>query len=202
MPHVRRSGKLVPLLAATLTAGFLSVIAPTAHAAPAPDDTPALLTPKGEHETGSDEATFDKLRDAYYWSRLLSGDNQLSLGQAATLRTNASTNSARIPSASQRGSARGGTWTSQGPDPIVQNGRTTNNFQAVSGRIGALAIRKDGTIILGAAQGGVWTYDATAGTWTSHTKDSDTQSVGGRVEYAISRPSRSHTRSERSSWSP
>jgi uncharacterized repeat protein (TIGR01451 family) len=178
MPHARSSRKLIPLLAATLTAGFLSIFAPPAHSAPAPDDTPVLLTPKGEHEDGSDEATFDKLRDAYYWSRLLSGDNQLSLGQAATLRTNASTSASKISSASQRGSARGGIWNSQGPDPIVQVARTTNRFQAVSGRIGALAIRKDGTIILGAAQGGVWTYDATAGTWTSRTKDSDTQSVG------------------------
>ena len=65
-----------------------------------------------------------------------------------------------------------------GPWPLVQNGRTTNTFQAVSGGIGALAIRNDGTIILGAAQGGIWTYDATAGTWTSRTKDADTQSVG------------------------
>ena len=40
--------------------------------------------------------------------------------------------------------------------------RTTNTFEAMSGRVGALAIRNDGTIILGAAQGGVWTYDATA----------------------------------------
>jgi hypothetical protein len=47
------------------------------------------------------------------------------------------------------------------PDPIVQVGRTSNTFEAVSGRIGALAVRNDGTIILGAAQGGIWTYDAT-----------------------------------------
>jgi uncharacterized repeat protein (TIGR01451 family) len=60
----------------------------------------------------------------------------------------------------------------------VQVGRTTNTFEAVSGRIGALAIRKDGTIILGAAQGGVWTYDASSGTWTSRLNDGDTQSVG------------------------
>ena len=66
----------------------------------------------------------------------------------------------RSPTTRARARPRGGTWTSQGPNPIVQNGRTTNAFQAVSGRIGALAIRNDGTIILGAAQGGVWTYDA------------------------------------------
>jgi uncharacterized repeat protein (TIGR01451 family) len=65
-----------------------------------------------------------------------------------------------------------------GPNPIVQNGRTSNAFQAVSGRIGALAIRNDGTIILGAAQGGVWTYDSASGTWTPRSNAADTQSVG------------------------
>jgi uncharacterized repeat protein (TIGR01451 family) len=161
---------IVPLLVA---------ISPPGQAAPKPaDDTPVLLTPKGEHDNGADEAGFDKLRDAYYWSRLLSGDNQLTLDQAAGLRSTASTNSNKISTDNQKGATRGGTWAQVGPNPIVQNGRTTNAFQAVAGRIGALAIRKDGTIILGAAQGGVWTYDATTGTWISRTKDSDTQSVG------------------------
>jgi uncharacterized repeat protein (TIGR01451 family) len=178
MSRVPKSSKLTALLAGCLLAPFLTVFAAPAHAAPALDDTPVLLTPKGEHEDGSDESSFDKLRDAYYWSRLLAGDNQLTLDQAANLRSNGSMNASKIASESRRGAARGGTWASQGPDPIVQNGRTTNTFQAVSGRIGALAIRKDGTIVLGAAQGGVWTYDATARTWTSRTRDADTQSVG------------------------
>src|SRR5262245_53429663 len=51
------------------------VSAPAAAAEPV-DDTPVLLTPKGEHENGDDEAGFDKLRDAYYWSRLLAGDDE------------------------------------------------------------------------------------------------------------------------------
>ena len=148
-------------------------------AGPPPDDTPVLLTPKGEHEDGSDEASFDKLRDAYYWSRLLSGDDPLTIGEAAALRSKAGNKAGhdRV-GARAAGATRGGAWAGQGPNPIVQVGRTSNTFQAVSGRIGALAIRNDGTIILGAAQGGVWTYDATAGTWTSRTNDSDTQSVG------------------------
>ena len=178
MQPIRRSSKLAALLALVLSGGFLTVAAPVAQSAPTADDTPVLLTPKGEHESGDDEESFDKLRDAYYWSRLLAGDDQLSLGEAAKLRSTASTRAASITNEKTRGADRGGTWTTQGPNPIVQVGRTTNTFQAVSGRIGALAIRKDGTIILGAAQGGVWTYDATAGTWTSRTNDSDTQSVG------------------------
>src|SRR5262245_13084715 len=142
-------------------------------AGPPPDDTPTLLTPKGEHEDGSDEATFDKLRDAYYWSRLLSGDDPLTIGEAAALRTKAGNKRDAITSVAPAGAARGGAWAGQGPNPIVQVGRTSNTFQAVSGRIGALAIRNNGTIILGGAQGGVWTYDAQTGTWISRTKDSD-----------------------------
>jgi uncharacterized repeat protein (TIGR01451 family) len=178
MSRSRSTSLLVSVLATTVAAGFITAFAPTGQAAAPADDTPVLLTPKGEHENGSDEAGFDKLRDAYYWSRLLAGDKPLSLSQAAGLRTSAASSSAKIASESQRGAARGGTWAQQGPAPIVQNGRTTNAFEAVSGRIGALAIRKDGTVILGAAQGGVWTYDETTKMWTSRTKDSDTQSVG------------------------
>ncbi len=174
-----RSRFVLPLLAAALSVGIAPALIapPVAHAATV-DDTPTLLPIKGEHENGDDEASFDKLRDAYYWSRLLAGDDQITEQQAAALRTKASAQASGIASESVKGAARGGTWQAQGPNPIVQNGRTTNNFQAVSGRIGALAIRNDGTIILGAAQGGIWTYDAAAGTWTSRTKDADTQSVG------------------------
>jgi uncharacterized repeat protein (TIGR01451 family) len=134
---------------------------------------------KGEHETGAEEQGFDKLRDAYYWSRLLAGDDQsFSLTDAAKLRTAANAKAAAMPKATVSGPARGGAWTQQGPDPIVQVMRTSNTFGAMSGRVGALAVRNDGSIILGAAQGGVWTYDATAKTWTSRTNDADTQSVG------------------------
>jgi uncharacterized repeat protein (TIGR01451 family) len=156
-----------------LTAQVQAVVAD-----PPPDDTPVLLTPKGEHEDGSDEATFDKLRDAYYWSRLLSGDDPLTIGEAATLRSKARRKAASIAQAAPPGATHGGAWAGQGPNPIVQVGRTSSTFQAVSGRIGALAIRNNGTIILGAAQGGVWTYDSTSQTWTPRTNDTDTEAVG------------------------
>jgi uncharacterized repeat protein (TIGR01451 family) len=167
----------VVLAAAVATTG-MTVPVRAAASDPPPDDTPTLLTPKGEHEDGSEEASFDKLRDAYYWSRLLAGDDPLTLTEAATLRNHATKQAASISSLAPAGATRGGAWTSQGPNPIVQVGRTSNTFQAVSGRIGALAIRNNGTIILGAAQGGVWTDDAGTGTWTSRTNDSDTQAVG------------------------
>src|SRR3954453_8146571 len=179
MIRSRKTSILASSVVALTAFSFLTAVVQPAHADPPPgDDTPTLLTPKGEHEDGSDEAGFDKLRDAYYESRLLAGDDGgLSLDEAAALRENASVKANAVSTATTY-ATRGGTWNQVGPNPIVQNGRTTNRFQAVSGRIGALAIRKDGTIILGAAQGGVWTYDAAAGTWTSRTNDSDTQSVG------------------------
>jgi uncharacterized repeat protein (TIGR01451 family) len=179
MIRTRTTSLLASSVVALTAVSFLTAMAQPGSAAPAPaDDTPTLLTPKGEHDDGSDEAGFDKLRDAYYESRLLAGDGGgLSLDQAAALRESASVKSRGMTAATSY-ATRGGTWNQVGPSPIVQNGRTTNNFQAVAGRIGALAIRKDGTVILGAAGGGVWTYDASTKMWTSRTKDSDTQTVG------------------------
>ena len=173
--------RIRPLIALALIcsgAGLAAVFPVAAGAAPGDDDTPVLLTPKGEREDGSDEQSFDKLRDAYYWSRLLSGDEQLTVNKAAKLRSKAVVHANGISKAAPAGTTRGGDWLSQGPDPIVQVGRTSNTFEAVSGRIGALAIRNDGTIILGAAQGGVWTYDPASGTWTPRSNATDTQSVG------------------------
>ncbi len=171
-----RRRPLVPILVAAMAVALLP-LSGAAHAVTV-DDTPTRLAMKGEHETGAEEQNLDKLRDAYYWSRLLAGDTPISLEQASSLRESASRNASGMLAATTPGAARGGAWTSQGPAPIVQVMRTSNTFGAMSGRVGALAVRRDGTILLGAAQGGVWTYDATAQTWTSRTTDADTQSVG------------------------
>ncbi|MGZ6753669.1 MAG: hypothetical protein ACXVEJ_09430 [Nocardioides sp.] len=161
-----------------------------AVSAPAPgDDAPTLLNPKGEiaDEVRGDEGEMGnaKLRDAYYSSRLLSGDDPIDVAKAARLRLKAQRASGAIKVSSSRADARGagggGTWTNQGPDPLVQVVRTTNTFAAMAGRVGALAIRKDGTILVGGAQGGVWSYDSSDGpdgTWTPRTQDTDTQAVG------------------------
>jgi uncharacterized repeat protein (TIGR01451 family) len=169
-------------IALIASSALFTGLAPVVAAGP-PDDTPVLLTPKGEigdEFRGNDEQRegIEKLRDAYYASRLLGGDVQLTLTDVATLRTKAAKQASAIAHAAPAGATRGGAWVQQGPNPIVQVGRTTNTFQAVTGRIGALVIRNDGTIILGAAQGGVWTYDADSGTWTPRSNAADTQSVG------------------------
>jgi uncharacterized repeat protein (TIGR01451 family) len=168
---------LVPIVVSALALGA-GVASSPVQAAPVADDTPTLLAMKGEHETGAEEQNFDKLRDAYYSTRLLSGDNQLTMTQAAALRTAAHAKAAGIPDATVSGPTRGGTWASQGPNPMVQVMRTSNTFGAMSGRVGALAVRNDGSLILGAAQGGIWTYDQTTKVWTSRSNDADTQSVG------------------------
>ncbi len=170
---------VIPLVIATFGVSYLPTVAPAAaSSSSSTDDTPTRLTPKGERKDGSEEAGFDKLRDAYYSSRLLAGDNPLSVEQAAGLRLDASKKASGVANETVKGKARGGTWVGQGPDPIVQQVRTSGTFTAMSGRVSALVIRNDGTLVLGAAQGGVWTYDATAGRWTSRTKDADTQAVG------------------------
>jgi uncharacterized repeat protein (TIGR01451 family) len=182
----RRVSSRLSALAAVVLLGPLVVTAAvsTAVAAPARDDTPVLLHPKGEiadEFNGLDEiGNFAKLRDAYFESRLVAGDKPISVVKAAQLRRKGIKAAQRIGTVSTRAAAAtvGGAWSSIGPSPIVQVGRTSNTFEAVSGRVGALAVRRDGTIILGAAQGGVWTYDPSTGTWTPRTQDTDTQSVG------------------------
>ena len=172
-----------PVVLAVAFSFAAAVAPPAAHGGPVADDTPVLLTPKGEiadefHGADETQEGIEKLRDAYYWSRLLSGDSPISVSQAAALRSSAAKKAGTLATAAPAGATRGGAWTGQGPSPIVQNGRTSNAFQAVSGRIGALVIRNNGTIVLGAAQGGVWTYDAASGTWTPRTNAGDTQAVG------------------------
>jgi uncharacterized repeat protein (TIGR01451 family) len=182
----RRRTRLAAFAAATLLAPLVAATGITsgASAASGGDDAPVLLNAKGEIAEEISEAEeagdFAKLRDAYYETRLLSGDKPLTVEHAAKLRgkaINASQDLSTVSTAAAPATV-GGSWASLGPDPTVQVGRTTNTFEAVSGRVGALAVRQNGTIILGAAQGGVWTYDAGTRTWTSRTPGTDTQSVG------------------------
>jgi hypothetical protein len=112
------------IAAAALITPFIALVqAPSAAPAPSGDDTPVLLTPKGEHDNGEDEAGFDKLRDAYYWSRLLAGeDGGITMDQAATLRSKASTQASSIPAETTSGAPRGGAWTSAGPTRSCRSG--------------------------------------------------------------------------------
>jgi uncharacterized repeat protein (TIGR01451 family) len=179
-----RQRQLAALAAAALLIPLTVATGLPAAATAGGDDTPTLITPKGEiadefNET-DDSGSFAKLRDAYFETRLLAGDDPISVERAARLRGKGIKAAAKLPTVKSASTPDtvGGSWNSIGPDPTVQVGRTSNALQAVSGRVGALAVRNDGTIILGAAQGGVWTYDPGSGRWISRTQDTDTQSVG------------------------
>ena len=112
--------RIRPLIALALIcsgAGLAAVFPVAAGAAPGDDDTPVLLTPKGEREDGSDEQSFDKLRDAYYWSRLLSGDEQLTVNKAAKLRSKAVVHANGISKAAPAGHHARGRLALPGPQP-------------------------------------------------------------------------------------
>src|SRR5438128_144915 len=143
-----------------------------AQAPPPPGDgdtptlSPGAQIPEPDDET---EARL-LLLDQQFISTRTAGDVPLSVEQAGALRK-AATDQAKAlknaPAASP--TTFSGNWGALGPNPIVQIARSNNNFIAVSGRIGALAIRRNGQFILGAAQGGIWLYDSATGTWSPKT---------------------------------
>src|SRR2546429_1235321 len=162
---VRRAG---------LAAGTAALLIPLffgttpANAGPTGDDTPTV--PRFEKSLEPDEELRSDLfaRDAYYETRRVAGDQPLSIEQAGKLRAAAAKQAKGMHGAPSVSSF--GPWAPAGPNPIVQIGRTSGGAEAVSGRVGALAIQPGtGRLILGAAQGGIWTYDAAAGGGASRT---------------------------------
>src|SRR5262245_43392084 len=164
-----------------LLAALVAVLACSA-AATVGDDTPTLqpgaVPPKVSEE---DEQELLE-RDFFFESRRLAGDIQLSNEQAGALRAAAAHTANRLRKEGVPPSGPTtftGGWTGIGPNPIVQVTRSTPIFTAMSGRIGALAVRpSNGQFILGAAQGGIWLYNASTGTWTPKTDDQDTLTIG------------------------
>ena len=117
--------------------------------------------------------------DNQYVSSRTAGDMPLSVEQAGALRSAAAGQANLLKDAPPAGPTTfNGAWTGIGPSPIEQIGRSDGFPIAVSGRIGALAIRKDGTFILGGAQGGIWTSSDTGQTWTNRTDNLPSLSTG------------------------
>ncbi len=143
-------------------------------------DAPRCRGPLPQDEEAEEELL---QLDLSFTSRRTAGSTQIDLTQAGELRGRAAVAAKKlrdqqIPSGT---TTFGGAWTQIGPNPIVQGLRTPGpqRFGAMSGRIGALAIRpSNGQFILGAAQGGIWLYDAGTGTWSAKTDDQTTQSIG------------------------
>jgi uncharacterized repeat protein (TIGR01451 family) len=126
-------------------------------------------------------------RDDWYYARRIAGDPSahFTMAEAATLRAKAAEQTAALqaqqahqPVAPQ---AYGGAWSAVGPNPMVLWGRYDGAFDAMAGRIGALAIRSSApyTMYVGGAQGGVWTmaYPYT-GTWTPRTDQASSLAIG------------------------
>jgi uncharacterized repeat protein (TIGR01451 family) len=136
-------------------------------------------------EAGSSQELLQ--RNAYFMSRRTAGTYPLDATQAGVERAEAAKAAKALKKA---GSTSGPTtfnaaWAGIGPNPIVQGLRSpgpNQRFGAMSGRIGALAIRKDGTILLAGAQGGIWKWagdtSTGAGTWTPLTDNAVSLAMG------------------------
>jgi uncharacterized repeat protein (TIGR01451 family) len=143
------------------------------------DDTPTLRP--GAQPLPMDEETEERLLllDQAFISSRTAGDKQLSVEQAGGFRGKAADEAKALKHALPSGpSTFTAAWSALGPNPIVQNGRSDGSYEAMSGRIGALVIRKNGQFILGAAQGGIWLYDPIAGTWTPKTDTLGSLAIG------------------------
>jgi uncharacterized repeat protein (TIGR01451 family) len=145
-------------------------------------DTPTLRPGAQPISQDEEEAQFLLERDLAFSSRRTAGDIQLDNQTAGALRATAARDAARLRN--QGAPALGipsfaGLWSGIGPNPIVQQTRSTPIFNAMSGRIGALAIRpSNGQIILAAAQGGIWLYNSGTGKWVPKTDNLASLAMG------------------------
>jgi len=160
------------------------LLASAAIASPSADgDTPTAVFPHQKPPPGDGDIDDVDAREDWFYSRRTAGDPNFGVPQAAAARAKAAQaiidlqNSApgRAPSAVS------GPWTARGPSPIIQYDRSYDFLHAVSGRIGALAVRSSPpyTMYLGAAQGGVWvSTDPAANGWTPKTDQLGSLAIG------------------------
>jgi len=154
---------------------LLAAVIPAAVAgAEGGSDDPILRPGTRFSEDDDEEEAAAKLleRDAYFMTRRTAGDIPLDNQQAGALRAAAAREAARlrkegIPESGP--STFSGDWAAIGPKPIAELTRSTYSLIPMNGRIGALAIRQDGTWILGGAQGGIWIFDFETSTWVPKT---------------------------------
>ena len=126
-------------------------------------------------------------RNAFFMSRRTAGTNPLDADQAGIQRAQGQAEAKAL----RKGTSPTGpttfdsAWAGLGPNPIVQGLRSpgpAQRFGAMSGRIGAMAIRKDGTILLAGAQGGIWKWTGDAstgvGSWSALTDNQVSLAMG------------------------
>ena len=147
-------------------------------------DTPTFTA--GAKPLEQDEESEEELLalDFAYESRRTAGSTPLDSEQAGQARHAAEQAAEKLKTG---GSPSGpatflGAWGQIGPNPIVQGLRSPDTFQrfgAMSGRIGALAIRpSNGQFVLGAAQGGIWLYDPATGQWSPKSDNAPSLAIG------------------------
>jgi uncharacterized repeat protein (TIGR01451 family) len=132
-------------------------------------------------EEGEEEGDEELLeRNAALVSRLTAGDVPIDIQTAGLLRVVAVRAAKQLEDAPSPGPATfDNPWRGLGPNPIVQSATSDGSFTAMSGRIGALAIRpSNGQFILGGAQGGIWLYNQRTGVWTPRTDNLPSLAIG------------------------
>jgi photosystem II stability/assembly factor-like uncharacterized protein len=177
-----RSGRSIAGLGSAVLLAALVVAPQGAVGGAVADDTPVLKPGTAPPRMSEETEQLLLQRDLYFMSRRTAGDQKLDNLQAGALRAVAarSARDLRKNRATSPGPATfTGPWTGVGPDPVVQVTRSTPVFSAMSGRIGALAIRPStGQFILGGAQGGIWLYDPASGTWSPKTDNLPSLAIG------------------------
>ena len=157
-------------------------IAPVgAFPAPLPPDGEGVTYTKGTLPLEQDEETEARLRelDLAFTTRRTSGDLPLTDEEAGEHRALAASQAESIRKDRPTGPATfNAPWIAIGPDPIVQIQRSNFDFAAESGRIGALAIGHNHQFILGAAQGGIWTFNDTTKKWMPRTDNLPSLAIG------------------------
>src|SRR5215208_1213435 len=180
----RRKWFFVGLLAAALAIAGTAVALGDGDDALYRDGSHALTPSEFAHQPIAPEVEGSSqlfARDDFFMSRRTAGSDPLDNQQAGALRAQAARVSKNIKDS---GAPSGPTtfdspWANTlGPNPIVQGLRTpgSQRYGAMAGRIGALVIRKDGTRILGGAQGGIWVWNGT--TWVAKTDNLPSLAIG------------------------
>ena len=155
----------------------------TAFSPPLDPDQPTPTKPNKKDRKPEIEQDAVDERDDWFYSRRTAGNPNFSVPQAAEARAKAAQDLINLLNDQnlKRPSAFSGAWAAIGPDPIIQFDRSYSFFHAVSGRIGALAVRSSApyTMYLGAAQGGVWvSTDPTTNGWTPKTDQLGSLAIG------------------------
>lgn len=134
-------------------------------------------------EEADNEGSLITQRDEYFSDRRTAGKTPLDMSQAGALRAQAAIHAKALGHNRANGSLSTATtfndpWSLIGPTGLIQPTRDSGNLIRVSGRVGALAIRQDGTRILGSAGGGIWVWDATNSRWVPKTDNLPSMHIG------------------------